>query len=63
MYSKYHFETCQTRRLTEVAEGPGGGVIRVAVVKMYGNIRGDLTKYADEFARNIWIMLKTSDKS
>jgi len=40
-----------------------GGVIRVAVVKMYGSIREDLTKYAGYVAENIWIMLKTTDKS
>lgn len=35
-----------------------GGVIRVAVVKMYGNIREDLTKYAGYVAESIWMMLK-----
>ena len=38
---------------------PVGGVIRIGVVKMYGNIREDLTKYSDEVAQSIWLMLKS----
>jgi AcrR family transcriptional regulator len=35
-----------------------GGVIRVAVVKMYGSIREDLTQYTGYVADSIWAMLK-----
>jgi len=35
-----------------------GGVIRVAVVKMYGSIREDLSKYTGYVAESIWMMLK-----
>ena len=35
-----------------------GGVIRVCVVKMYGNINGDLKKHAAEVADMVWAMLK-----
>jgi len=36
-----------------------GGVIRVAVVKMYGSIREDLTKYVGYVAESVWSMLRT----
>ena len=35
-----------------------GGVIRVAVVKMYGNINEHLSKYTEVVADSIWAMLK-----
>ena len=35
-----------------------GGVLRVAVVKMYGNIKDDLNEYAGFVAVNIWSMLE-----
>jgi AcrR family transcriptional regulator len=36
-----------------------GGVIRVAVVKMYGNLNQHLTNYTNEVAQNMWVMLKS----
>jgi AcrR family transcriptional regulator len=36
-----------------------GGVIRVAVVKMYGNIHEHLSKYASYVSDSIWTMLKS----
>jgi AcrR family transcriptional regulator len=35
-----------------------GGVIRVAVVKMYGNLHRNLTTYVSDVADMIWAMLK-----
>jgi len=37
-----------------------GGVIRVCVVKMYGNITQDLKGYVEEVAGMIWTMLRRS---
>jgi AcrR family transcriptional regulator len=39
-----------------------GSVIRVCVVRMYGNLTSDLRKHAGEVARGIWEMLKESSK-
>jgi AcrR family transcriptional regulator len=36
-----------------------GGVIRVAVVKMYGNLTEHLAKYTSYVAESVWVMLKT----
>ena len=35
-----------------------GGVLRIGVVKMYGSIREDLTKYTAYVSDSIWAMLK-----
>ena len=40
-----------------------GGVIRVAVVKMYGNLSHPLSNYTDDVAQNIWAMLRAEGKS
>ena len=40
-----------------------GSVIRVAVVKMYGNIRENLTNYASYVAESIWMMVKKDDRT
>jgi AcrR family transcriptional regulator len=37
-----------------------GGVIRVCVVKMYGNIKQDLKGYVNDVAGMIWAMLRKS---
>ncbi len=39
-----------------------GAVIRVCVVKMYGNINKILTGCSNDVADSIWAMVKTSDK-
>jgi AcrR family transcriptional regulator len=35
-----------------------GGIIRVAVVKMYGNLKKDLCAYSKEVSEGIWAMLR-----
>ena len=35
-----------------------GGVIRACVVKMYGNIKGELRRYSKEVAEGVWRMLQ-----
>ena len=40
-----------------------GAVIRVAVVKMYGNIDKNLTNYTNEVAQSLWSMLMLREKS
>jgi AcrR family transcriptional regulator len=40
-----------------------GGVIRVCVVKMYGNISKDLREYAADVSAAIWTMLRAPEKT
>jgi AcrR family transcriptional regulator len=37
-----------------------GSIIRVAVVKMYGNLKEDLRTYSNDVAEGIWAMLRSS---